>query len=71
MGRRQTGRGQHKNSSNYEKPEHLYMFMSWSKDLALNMGWMHHDQRRTCTDLDQISWPKAMQSTDMSPQLMI
>ena len=29
-----------KNSPNYEKPEHPYMFMSWNKDLALKMGWI-------------------------------
>ena len=29
-----------KNSPNYEKPEHPYMFMIWNKDLALKMGWI-------------------------------
>ena len=29
-----------KNSPNYEKPEHPYMFVIWNKDLALKMGWI-------------------------------
>ena len=60
-----------KNSPNYENQEHPSMFMSWGRDLALNMGWMHYDLRRTCTDLDQISKLKTTQRTDMPLQLMI